>query len=145
MVPPPGVAPRFRASRTRVLAFWTTERNWRDRRVLPPLSPARQAGDSASLSSVTLVRWPGVAPGSRRHRPVPRSLGRAPDGNGRTKREARRWRSPESATRRRVSGAGARPAGGAANNGVIGSRSARSALRAPPAAARSRCCASAHA
>ena len=32
--------------------------------MLPPLSPARQAGDSASLSSVTLVRWAGVAPAS---------------------------------------------------------------------------------
>jgi hypothetical protein len=37
---------------------------WRDRPVLPRLFPARQAGASASLASATLVRWPGIAPGS---------------------------------------------------------------------------------
>ncbi len=43
-------------------------RKWRDRRVLPPLFPARQAGASASLASTALkmVRWAGNAPASPR-------------------------------------------------------------------------------
>lgn len=58
--------------------------------------------------------WSGgreLHPVPRRHRPVPRSLGRAPDGNGRTKREARRWRSPESATRTQGERRGCPPGG----------------------------------